>query len=118
MHFFNMLNSVAQEDVKHTVNTILGGQATTTCRKAAQKDRLGRKNVSPQTRTVQQSKGHQTMTCVGDVHGSRAYSARRFAQVRPTAPLLLTGSTLLGRMTDYQRDRVFACNHSEKVDEQ
>ena len=67
--------------------------------------------------TVQRSKGHQTMTCVGDVHGSRAYSARRFAQVRPTAHLLLTGKTLLGRMTVYQRDRVFAWFYSENIDE-
>jgi len=108
MGFFRMLCLVAQEDVKHTVNTILGGQATTTFQKAAQNHRVGRKNVSLQTTTVQRSKGYQTMTCVGDVNGSRAYSTRRFVQVRPTAPLLLTGRTLLGRMTVYQRDPVFA----------
>ena len=54
-----MYDSVAQEDVKHTVNTILGGQATTTFRKAVLDARLGRKSVSLQTRTVQRSKGHQ-----------------------------------------------------------
>jgi len=52
---------------------------------------------------------------VGKKDGSRAYSARRCAQVRPTARFLLTGSTFLGRMTDYQRDRVFAWFYSEKV---
>ena len=41
-----MLCSVAQEHVKQTVNTILGGQATTTLQKAALDARLGRKNVS------------------------------------------------------------------------
>ena len=50
---------VAQENVKQTVNTILGGQATTTCQKAALDARLGRKNVSPQTMMVQWLKGHQ-----------------------------------------------------------
>ena len=59
MGFFEMTGSVAQEHVKRTVDTILGGQVTTTCQKAAQKDRLGRKNVSLQTTTVQWSKGHQ-----------------------------------------------------------
>ena len=41
-----MLCSVAQEDVKQTVDTILGGQVTTTFQKAALDARLGRKNVS------------------------------------------------------------------------
>jgi len=58
--FYNMASRVAQENVKHTVNTILGGQATTTFQKAAQKNRVGRKNVSLQTTTVQRSKGFQT----------------------------------------------------------
>ena len=45
-HFFRMSDSVAQEDVKRTVNTILRGQVTTTFQKAALDARLGRKNVS------------------------------------------------------------------------
>ena len=89
-----------------------------TFQKAALDDRVGRKNVSLQTTTVQRSNGFQTTTCVGKKDGSRAYSARRFAQVRPTAHLLLTGSTLLGRMTFYQRGSVFAWFYVENVDEQ
>ena len=58
------------------------------------------------------------MTCVGKKDVSRACVPGRCAQVKPTAHLLLSGSTFLGRMTVYQRDRVFACNHSGKVDEQ
>ena len=79
-----MTDRFAQEDVKRTVNTILGGQVTTTFQKAAQNHRLGRKNVSLQRERFNGRKATKMMTCVGDVNGSRAYSVKRFAQVRPT----------------------------------
>ena len=79
-----------------------------TFQKAALDARLGRKNVSLRRERFNGRKATKMMTCVGDVHGSRAYSAKRFAQVRPTTHLLLSGKTLLGRMTTYQRGSVFA----------
>jgi len=110
-----MLDSVAQEYVKRIVNAILTGPIYDNASKSSPERPCWAQECEPSNDNGSTVERLTNYASVGKKDGSRAYSAKRFAQVRPTAHLLLIGSTSLGRMTVYQRDSLFAWFYSEKV---